>query len=187
MAGVIYFIRCETNQMTKIGHTAGSPVERLRRLRCGSPAPLRPVALLRGNVETERRWHRRFLTSWSHGEWFRPSPELDAAIAAEAEPWDAGDSGNSYPPISILDRPEPISGIGWATNTTMSDGTESGTVLEWAVKLGISVGSIRTRLRLGHSFGEIVEYGRSFGRPGKVGLDGFEIRKPMPKRAVRRR
>lgn len=87
MTGWIYFIRCPSNGLIKIGWTEKPPAGRFVSLRSMSPVPLEPLALVRGLPMLETRLHARFRDDWSHGEWFRPSELLMAFVADEAEPW----------------------------------------------------------------------------------------------------
>lgn len=75
----VYFIEAE-NGLIKIG-VAASPKERMRTLRTMSPVSLRLVLVLPGlGAAGEADLHRRFAEHRSHGEWFRPAPELVAYI-----------------------------------------------------------------------------------------------------------
>lgn len=71
----VYFIQAD-NGLIKIG-VAGSPKDRLRTLRTMSPVALRLVLVLPGRgAPGESELHARFAEHRSHGEWFRPAPEL---------------------------------------------------------------------------------------------------------------
>lgn len=74
-----YFIGGDAGAV-KIG-SASSPVERLASLQCGSPIPLRILAVAAGGYAVEREYHRRFESARSHGEWFQRTPEIEAEIA----------------------------------------------------------------------------------------------------------
>lgn len=78
----VYFIRpVGMDGPVKIGCSA-RPTTRKASLQCWSPFPLEVVAQTEGNVRTERRFHRLFYASHSHGEWFHGTPELSVVIEA---------------------------------------------------------------------------------------------------------
>lgn len=86
----VYFIRAENLRMVKIG-AAVEPQDRLVTLRCGSPDQLTLVGVIRTEAnayDLEASLHRRFEAHWSHGEWFRLAPDLEAFMAAEVENYD---------------------------------------------------------------------------------------------------
>jgi hypothetical protein len=60
-----YFLRA--GQLTKIGRSTDVPA-RIRTLQTGCPSPIRLIALLEGDRESE--WHQRFAEHRVHGEWF---------------------------------------------------------------------------------------------------------------------
>lgn len=73
----VYFARCRTTGLIKIGITKYEP-----RVRCGNikgrPVLLASVAV--NDFATERRFHARFAEEREHGEWFRPSDRLMATV-----------------------------------------------------------------------------------------------------------
>lgn len=75
---IVYFIGGETGPI-KIG-LSGAPNFRLASLQIGSPVPLRIMATLSGDLETELAYHTRFAACRLHGEWFERTPELLAEI-----------------------------------------------------------------------------------------------------------
>jgi hypothetical protein len=78
----VYFIRqAGVVGPVKIG-ASSNPPQRLEGLQVWSPVRLEIAAAIAGNYALEARFHNVFLASHSHGEWFHPSPELDATIAA---------------------------------------------------------------------------------------------------------
>lgn len=85
--GFVYFVECPLNGLIKIGVTDDHPDKRLGELRRGSPVPLQPLGILRGNRVAEKAIHVRFHQSRSHGEWFRPTPDLLAFIAEHVQQW----------------------------------------------------------------------------------------------------
>lgn len=72
----VYFIRRSDGEGPfKIGHSE-HPEGRLASLMCWSPYPLTIVATIPGHRRLEQRFHAKFADAHSHGEWFRPTPEL---------------------------------------------------------------------------------------------------------------
>lgn len=80
----IYFIR-EADGPVKIG-VAKNPRERIATLQCGNPRPLEIVGVWRGYHFEERQLHERFEHLRLAGEWFEPTDELLAYIAAISDP-----------------------------------------------------------------------------------------------------
>jgi len=75
----VYFVQA-SNGLVKIG-VSGSPENRLRTLQTMSPVPLRLLLVLQGGgAHREAELHEQFAEHRSHGEWFRPAPELLAFI-----------------------------------------------------------------------------------------------------------
>jgi hypothetical protein len=83
----VYFIRCEANGLIKIGQ-GGCAVQRLSSLRTMSPVPIELVGIILcpDGRALERELHARFQEHRSHGEWFRPAPELTDFIRDESRP-----------------------------------------------------------------------------------------------------
>jgi hypothetical protein len=95
----IYFIEC--GAYIKIGF-ASSLKARLSSLATATPYPLKVLAAIKGDQQTERSLHDRFAAAFHRGEWFRKTPELLTFInrlsargdievaesAARAPPWD---------------------------------------------------------------------------------------------------
>lgn len=82
----VYFVQAATLGLIKIG-SAWSPMDRLYTLQTGSPDTLRLLAVIRCSGAArgdEKAIHQKFAEYRSHGEWFRPAPELLAYIEAEA-------------------------------------------------------------------------------------------------------
>lgn len=83
----VYFVRAQTLGLIKIG-TANFAAERLAVLKTASPDALELLGVVfcdnYGSLEAEL--HSRFWASRSHGEWFRPTPDLIEYIAANAQP-----------------------------------------------------------------------------------------------------
>lgn len=81
----VYFVRAETTRLIKIG-ISRDMVQRLKALQTGSPDKLSVMGVIRCErpVDTERAFHAQFRRQHSHGEWFKPSAELDAFIAERA-------------------------------------------------------------------------------------------------------
>jgi len=77
----VYFARrADGEGPVKIGCSYW-PTHRLMGLMCWSPYRLDIVATVPGDENLERRFHAHFEHLWSHGEWFRPAPELTLALA----------------------------------------------------------------------------------------------------------
>jgi hypothetical protein len=89
-SGWVYFVRCPTNGLVKIGHTKYQPVRRFRDLFVGSPVPLEILATMPGQIPDEYAMHSRFFSSWSHGEWFHETDEMHAFIRDHADRWLGG-------------------------------------------------------------------------------------------------
>lgn len=72
----LYFIWAPEAERIKIGRTR-DVANRLRDLSTGSPVPLRLLGAVPCPSKTEEfRVHMLWMDHWSHGEWFRRSPEL---------------------------------------------------------------------------------------------------------------
>ncbi|WP_366915222.1 GIY-YIG nuclease family protein [Companilactobacillus sp.] len=65
---VVYFIGSDIGPI-KVG-VSEKPFERLRGLQASSPLRLDILALIGGGLETEYRFHYRYMDFRSHGEWF---------------------------------------------------------------------------------------------------------------------
>lgn len=86
--GYVYFIQAIGVDLMKIGFTTHEdPRKRLTHLKIGSPLPLRLITTIPATRYTERKIHRRFAHLWSHGEWFRLTPELIRAVKDYMENW----------------------------------------------------------------------------------------------------
>lgn len=80
----VYFIRrADGEGPIKIG-CSQSPITRLQALACWAPYRLALLAQMPGDETLERRFHAKFVDQHSHSEWFFPSAELEADIAAIA-------------------------------------------------------------------------------------------------------
>jgi len=77
-AELVYFIAGDVGAI-KIGSTF-DPVSRLNTLQCGSPIPLKILAVTDGGTTQERAYHKRFAAHRLHGEWFERCPEILAEI-----------------------------------------------------------------------------------------------------------
>lgn len=75
----VYFIEA-ANGLVKVGQSQ-SVTSRLEGLRTMSPIPLRLLGTVPGGLELEQRLHRELAASRAHGEWFHPTPALDAVMA----------------------------------------------------------------------------------------------------------
>jgi hypothetical protein len=77
----VYFIQAGDDGPIKIG-VSRKPKRRIESLRTASPVELRLIAVIVGGEKEEQALHRRFSEDRTHGEWFRPSSDLLAFIAA---------------------------------------------------------------------------------------------------------
>lgn len=110
-AGFVYFLRSPVNGLIKIGFTTKHPDSRLIDFRTVSPVPVEPMGFHRGRIADEKALHVRFRGSWSHGEWFRETPELASHVAATCGPWDF------RPPAEVAPFPRagrPLTNREWA-------------------------------------------------------------------------
>lgn len=82
----VYFIEAAGLGTVKIGWSRKHPVQRLYRLRVGSPVALELLGFMRGDRSMERRLHRRFRHQRARGEWFNLSDELRTFIMQEGHP-----------------------------------------------------------------------------------------------------
>lgn len=81
----IYVVLEEDSGRIKIGHTEGSVSARIDDLQTGNPSPLVLLAAFAGTRRDESRLHKRFESARIAGEWFAPTPELEAWIATVTE------------------------------------------------------------------------------------------------------
>jgi hypothetical protein len=87
--GYVYFVRCPLNGFIKIGYSWGDPESRFQMIQVHSPVPVKRHAVMVGDETLEFKLHSRFDEYRDHGEWFKPSPGLDAFIAEHAREWTA--------------------------------------------------------------------------------------------------
>lgn len=81
---MIYFVQDKAANHIKIGFTdAPDAGERLKALQTGSPAGLVLLLSIPGKKTDEADLHKRFADARTHGEWFRPVPELIQFIIVE--------------------------------------------------------------------------------------------------------
>ena len=73
---MIYFIQSGNDGPIKIGVTNGDVEKRLRNLQLANPEPLRLLATMDGDSDTECELHKRFDLYRIRGEWFAPSAEV---------------------------------------------------------------------------------------------------------------
>ncbi len=76
----VYFVRCETTRLVKIGFTVGSVKERLSSLQTGSASELFLIAAVMGSEADEKALHRKYDHVRVRGEWFRLT---DGEVATE--------------------------------------------------------------------------------------------------------
>jgi hypothetical protein len=108
MSGFVYFIRpVGMPGPVKIG-CSEAPAARLDGLMAWSPLPLEIVAMVPGGYDLERNIHECLSDLYSHKEWFRADPRLDALIAAlqAGKPIEeAMDLNGPRTPLRKLQRP----------------------------------------------------------------------------------
>lgn len=78
-AKCIYFIQCELTGLVKIG-LASNVHKRLSGLQTGSPTKLKLVGSIVFDASLEKLLHKHFEDDHSHGEWFKPNPQLSKII-----------------------------------------------------------------------------------------------------------
>lgn len=78
----VYFLRpVGAEGPVKIGCSV-APYDRLTSYQKFAPVPLEMVALIKGGLDLERRFHAAFADHHSHHEWFLEAPAITAAIQA---------------------------------------------------------------------------------------------------------
>lgn len=80
--GRVYFVQAGEHGPIKIGWTRGDPAARIASLQTGNPFRLILLVAVPGSVEDEASLHLRFDRIRMTGEWFQPTSELVAFIAA---------------------------------------------------------------------------------------------------------
>lgn len=80
----VYFVADRTQNAVKIGYSA-SPQARLSNLQTSTPSKLELLAVIEGDLQTERHLHKRFADYRLTGEWFSLTPELATFIAGIKE------------------------------------------------------------------------------------------------------
>lgn len=73
----VYFLAHK--DLVKIGYSADIK-HRVRSIQTMSPVPLTLLGFIPGDKRIEQNIHRRFAHLWSHGEWFKLTPELNQFI-----------------------------------------------------------------------------------------------------------
>jgi antibiotic biosynthesis monooxygenase (ABM) superfamily enzyme len=79
--GIVYLLRCPLNRRVKIGFTASSLAARIAKIERQCPVEIELAAAVSADAGYEFELHARFADQRWNGEWFDPSPELDALIA----------------------------------------------------------------------------------------------------------
>jgi hypothetical protein len=77
--GAVYFVQASHAKAIKIGFSTRVE-DRIKGLRTGTHARLKPLGHVPGNREDERALHTRFAKDRIRGEWFRATPGLLAFI-----------------------------------------------------------------------------------------------------------
>lgn len=73
--GFVYFVADKQRGVVKIGFSV-EPMDRMATLQIGSPNKLEMLAAVKGTIQTERQFHRRFAQHRVNGEWFRLTGDL---------------------------------------------------------------------------------------------------------------
>jgi hypothetical protein len=166
--GWVYFIHAPSAGLIKIGWSGFDPRERLDKIRCTSPVPVEPMATTRGKLAEEKAFHRKFRDDWSHGEWFRSSPEL-LAVIADLEPWTPEARDRNTPVLSGMDPGGNPGGnpgravaarqslADWAATTALTVRGVTKTIAEWSDLSGISPHAFKVRIRLGHDADRMID------------------------------
>ena len=82
---MIYFIQDSGTLFIKIGFTEGTAADRLKQLQTGCPGGLHVIHAREGTQAQERELHQKFIAARERGEWFRPVPELLAAVVQNSK------------------------------------------------------------------------------------------------------
>lgn len=80
---MIYAVQGEDGGLVKIGYALSSPEDRFSSLQTGSPVRLVLRAVIAGERAEESALHVRFAADRVHGEWFRPSVELERVFGVD--------------------------------------------------------------------------------------------------------
>jgi hypothetical protein len=78
--GFIYFIQAGDTNMVKIGFTQTLDM-RSKGLQTGCPYRLKPILIINGTMQDEKKMHARFVKSRKNGEWFEVEGELETFLA----------------------------------------------------------------------------------------------------------
>jgi hypothetical protein len=95
----VYFI--QSGDHIKIGKS-NNPWKRFDSLQTGSPAPLKMLAIMPGDIETEEELHERFSELSVRGEWFRATSELIRFAAKVRREFPEAQQGPKKSPIVAL-------------------------------------------------------------------------------------
>jgi hypothetical protein len=72
--GTVYFVAC--GEYVKIGFTSTTVDQRIYGMRTGNPYPMRVCLTVVGDIDYERRMHRKFRKHHHQFEWFHISDEI---------------------------------------------------------------------------------------------------------------
>ena len=116
--GWVYFVHAPEVRRTKIGWTAGNPVDRVNQLRTGSPVELVLCGVLPGTFQTEQQIHRGVGTKHrAVREWFNDHELLDSLRTSISREWPVENADvldrwsaavNECPQIGIFEHFAPI-------------------------------------------------------------------------------
>jgi len=109
----LYFIRAGADGPVKIG-VAADPWKRLETLQIGNHEKLELLAICYSSVTEERLIHRILDGQRIHGEWFKPTDELMAAVR-QIQRWNVDDAITVFPqrfdPKAVADHEAAVAEI----------------------------------------------------------------------------
>ena len=85
----VYFVTCRDANAVKIGFSV-EPLARLPEIQWGCPLTLTLEAIVAGDHQEERRFHRWFAEERITGEWFRLTEMIELVIKNNAVPHATG-------------------------------------------------------------------------------------------------
>lgn len=80
MTSYIYFIQVDGGGPIKIGITKNDPRKRMSKIQSDCPWPVSLLGATTGALDDEAAFHRNLSAFKMQGEWFKPAPEVLAAI-----------------------------------------------------------------------------------------------------------
>jgi hypothetical protein len=141
MIGNLYFIQEGKSGPIKIGWTAGPAEGRRKSGQVFNSRELRIIAELQDYPDSEKTWHQRFAAHHIRGEWFKPAPDLVAAIKHASETWKPQ---NRMAGLQEAPTVSPSEVWAWAVRKGLSEA-------DFAELLGYTISHLRNFLRDGMS------------------------------------